>query len=98
MVTQQETIVNSRGERKTNTDRFSFLSAHKFCKSLHSAACWVLNIDFLWFIWHAVLIDTEYEPLIPREEKSKMVNKFHLHIIFVQLPPSNLTVSESTLS
>lgn len=47
----------------------------------------IFKIGLLWFFWSAVLIDAEYEPLVPREEKSKMVSKFQLHIILSNYRP-----------
>lgn len=60
---------NSNGERKTlissqnlNFFRYGFISSH-------------INYSFLLCFFFLVLIDAEYEPLVPVEEKTKLVSK-----------------------
>lgn len=43
---------------------------------------WYYDFLIYLFVW-SVLIDTEYEPLIPKEEKTKLVSIFPYNIYFL---------------
>ncbi|XP_021624293.2 sulfite exporter TauE/SafE family protein 4 isoform X1 [Manihot esculenta] len=62
MAKQQETVVNSRGERKILRQIIHLIFVNNFF--------YVLGFVVI-FLGYAVLVDTEYEPLVPKEEKSE---------------------------
>lgn len=65
MAKQQETVVNSRGERKILRQIIHLIFVNNFF--------YVLGFVVI-FLGYAVLVDTEYEPLVPKEEKSEFVS------------------------